>query len=170
MYNGYYRLMRATHVFTRDGQGEYMEIVGEFEFTRKQALSEDERKQIEYDVYRTAQVTEEGKQEAASKADEKAQESPSYNQSENNQVAEGKREASPTAQTGSSAPTSVSDTTNSASTSKSQPFNPSTDQGYQKQEAAKNNNGNKLTGSPAPRPLNESPMGGRDSTDSFILH
>ena len=170
-YNGYYRLMRATHVFTRDGQGEYMEVIGEFEFTRKQALSENERKQIEYDVYRTAQVTESGKKEAESKSDETAQKSPAYNQSENNQVAEGKREAPKTTQTGSSSPTSVSDTTNSANTSNAQPFDPANDPGYQKQESERNNaKGNKITGSPAPRPLNESPLGGMDSTDIFILH
>jgi len=170
-YNGYYRLMRATHVFTRDGQGEYMEVIGEFEFTRKKALAEDERKQIEMDVFKTAKTSEESKQEAEAQSEKTAQQSPSYNQSQNNQVAEGKMEAPAKQEAGSSAPTSVGDTTKSDNTSKTQPFNPSTDEGYKKQEANDPyKKQDKLQGSPPPKPLNEkAPLSGYD-IDNFIIH
>ena len=160
-YNGYYRLMKATHILTREGNGDQMGITGIFEFTRKKELAEEERKTIDYDVFRTAQVTEEGKEQAASQAEENtAKKDPSYAQSENNKIAEGKMEApEQKSPQGPSAPSTVGSAAPNK-TSTVQPFNPDTSEGYKKQEADRNkqvkNNPESQGGGPkAPRPLNK---------------
>lgn len=148
-YNGYYRLLKGTHVFSRDGQGEYLVSVGTFEFARKAALSEEERSSIEMDVFQTAQVTEEGTETAKSKANENNYNDPSYNQSQDNQVAEGKMQVDPAPKAGMVAPDTVPDVV--PAKSKAQPFDPNSDQKYKEEEAKKN----KRVGSPAPVPLDE---------------
>jgi len=151
-YNGYYRLMNCTHILTREGGGDQMNIMllG-MELTRKKALSEDERKTIEYDVFRTAQVTEEGKDEAKKNGEENRTEDPSYKQSESNKIDEGKKDA-PKADTSAKQPGAISDVSQKpqgipaltqkelgdldlyAQPSKAQPFNPDTDKNYKSQE------------------------------------
>ena len=158
-YNGYYRLMKATHILTREGNGDQMGITGVFEFTRKKELAEEERKTIDYDVFRTAQVTEEGKEKAAGEAEENNAKDPSYAQSQDNQVAEGKREAPAQNNPGPAAPSTVSDA-KPANTSKAQPFNPDSDKGYQNQEAARQKRANtepasKGGGPKPPKPLDQ---------------
>lgn len=108
-YNGYYRLMKSTHIFQRMNQGEYLAITGSFEFTRKATLSEEERSTIEYDVFRTAQVTSEGVAKAEAKADTNNANDPSFNQSQTNQVAEGKMEAPAETQKSTDPPKDLSD-------------------------------------------------------------
>jgi hypothetical protein len=65
IFDGYFRLMTAKHFLMR--QGTEMAIVGEFEFTRKKGLTEEEKETIEYDVFRTAKKTDEGVAAAAAK-------------------------------------------------------------------------------------------------------
>lgn len=158
-YNGYYRLKRATHIFTRMGQGEMMAVMGSFEFVRKTALSEEERSTIEYDVFQTATLTEENKTEAANNADSNNSADPSFSQSETNQVAEGKMEPSttPTVQS-SSAPKDLIE--NAPEYNKIQPTDDLTVinaklAAQQKQLDQENSEKSKVAGSPAPTPLNE---------------
>lgn len=106
--NGYYRLIKAKHFFTREGAGDRLNISGEFEFVRKKALSEEERAAIEYDVFKTAQASEEETAKAESKADENNANDPSYQQSQDNQVKEGKQEAPKTTTKGSETPKDLS--------------------------------------------------------------
>ena len=154
-YNGYYRLMKAMHIFTREGSGDQMEIVAlDMEFTRKKMLSEEERKTIDYDVFRTAQVTEEGKEQAKANGEDNKQNDPSYNQSQDNRVAEGKAEAPKSEPKGAPAPEplgtkstkpegvpalTAKDLENldkyAVKNSNTQPINPDTDPKYQEQEA-----------------------------------
>ena len=177
-YNGYYRLMNATHIITREGQGDQMRITGLFEFTRKKALSEEERKTIDYDVFRTAQVTEEGKEEAKKNGEENKVNDPSYKQSQENKVAEGKVEAPKEEVKGSPAPSTTSDVSKkpegvpalthkelehldklAEQPSKIQEFNPDTNKAYQEQEAKRAANKKKEPsnkgGSKPPTPLDE---------------
>ena len=132
-YNGYYRLMKATHILTREGNGDQMGITGIFEFTRKKALAEDERKTIDYDVFQTAQVTEEGKEKAKSEAEENNAQDPSYAQSQDNKIAEGKMEAPEQTPAKASEPTPVGNTSTTKE-SKAQSFNPDKSDGYKAQE------------------------------------
>ena len=154
-YNGYYRLMKAIHIFTREGSGDQLTVTAfDLEFTRKKLLSEEERKTIDYDVFRTAQVTEEGKEAAKSNGEDNKQNDPSYEQSQDNRVAEGK-ETAPTPEP-KSAPAPESMATKSTkpegvpalttkelenldrlavTKSNTQPFNPDTDAKYKEQEA-----------------------------------
>ena len=178
LYNGYYRLMNAKHVLTREGQGDQMRITGLFEFTRKKALSEEERKTIDYDVFRTAQVTEEGKNEAKKNGEDNKTSDPSFKQSQDNKVAEGKVETPKTEIKGSAAPGTIEDVSKkpnstpatehkemanldrlSEQQSKTQPFNPDTNEKYQAQEAQRKEANRKepsnVGGSKPPTPLNE---------------
>ena len=92
-YNGYYRLTRAFHGLSRRSSGDLMSINGMFEFVRKKELSEDERTAINYDVFRSVEVTEEGQEEAASAADENNANDSTYTQSEDNQTKEGLKDS-----------------------------------------------------------------------------
>lgn len=178
LYNGYYRLMKATHILTREGSGDQLAITGIFEYTRKKALSEDERKTIDYDVFRTAQVTEEGKEEAKKNGEENKTEDPSYKQSQDNKVAEGAMEAPATPEQGSSAPQTVGSVsekpegvpsldskelayldTLADSKSKTQPVNPDINAAYKAQEAKRDAKTKKepsnVGGSKPPTPLDQ---------------
>lgn len=157
--NGRYRLVRASHYFTRESQGELMAITGMFEFVRKKALSEDEYKEIQTTVFTTGNTTEEGKKEAEAKSDDVTSSEPSFQQSETNQVAEGKQQAAPTTPTGSSAPKDLSP--NVADYNK---ISPNDDNGVinskliAQQKASdtnKANNVDKNKGSAPPTPLDE---------------
>ena len=152
-YNGYYRLRRATHIFMSEGQGEMLAIMGTFEFVFKDTLSEEERNNIEYDVFRTAQITENGKNEAASKANDNNAKDPSYIQSQDNQVAEGKMEAPKKEVSGSKNPSTV---INSSEDNKIKPTdNPNkVNEKIANEEKNKKNKSNNI-GSPAPTPLDE---------------
>jgi hypothetical protein len=171
VYNGYYRLMKAIHIFTREASGDQMSVTAlDIEFTRKKLLSEEERKTIEYDVFRTAQVTEEGTEAAKSNGEDNKQNDPSYSQSQDNRVAEGK-EAAPKAEPKKSpAPGSITDRTSNTTVipatnritgpSKSQPFNPDTNEKYQAQEAKRNDTIHKESitkgrGTKKPTPLDQ---------------
>ena len=178
VYNGYYRLMKATHIFTREGNGDQMAIVGIFELTRKKPLSEEERKSIDYDVFRTAQTSEENKKQAEENGQENKTEDPSYKQSQDNKVAEGKMDPPKTENTGSPAPGSVTSTSNKpegvpALTSddktnldrlannnpNAQPINTDTDPKYKAQEdkraAKKGKEPGNVGGSKPPVPLDK---------------
>ena len=114
-------------------------------------MSEDERKTIDYDVFRTAQVTEEGKDEAKKNGEENKTEDPSYKQSESNKIDEGKKDA-PKTDTSAAQPGAMGDISQKpegvpaltkkelgdldlyAQPSKTQPFNPDTDKNYKAQE------------------------------------
>ena len=140
-YNGYYRLTKAIHVLDRLSSGDQMSITGRFDFVRKKALTEEERAAIEYDVFKTAEVTEEGQAEAASAADENNASDATYAQSEDNQVKEGLKDGGDSQQTVEStnnSPTTTVGNESSSSTTISQ----SSSSGYQQ-------------GSPAPIPLDE---------------
>ena len=140
-YNGYYRLTKAIHVLDRLSAGDQMSITGRFDFVRKKALTEEERAAIEYDVFRTAEVTEEGQTEAASAADENNANDATYAQSEDNQVKEGLKDGGDSQQTVET--TNNSPTTTVSGESSSMPnTQESSSSGYQQ-------------GSPAPVPLDE---------------
>ena len=179
IYNGYYRLMKIIHVLTRIGSGEHMNITClSAEFTRKKALSEDERKTIDYDVFRTAQVTEEGKKEAEQNGADNKTKDPSYQQSQDNKVEEGKMDAPAKENTGSPAPGTMDDVSKkpegvpalteqdkgnldrlAEQPSKTQTVNPDTDPGYQKQEnerkQQKSREPSNVGGSKPPTPLDK---------------
>ena len=136
-----------------------MAITGMFEFVRKKALSEDEYKEIQTAVFTTGNTTEEGKKEAEAKSDDVKASDPSFQQSETNQVAEGKQQATPTTPTGSSAPKELS-----PNTADSNEISPNDDNGVinskliaqQKElDANKANNVDKNKGSAPPTPLDE---------------
>ena len=114
--NGYYRLTVAKHVISRIGQGDEMTILGVMEFTRKKVLSENERQEITYDVFKTAELSDTAVQDSQSKATEINKQDPSYQQSETNQIAEGKRQAPTTSQ-----PTVAPNTTTPSTTTTKQP-------------------------------------------------
>ena len=152
-FNGYYRLRRATHIFMSESQGEMLAIMGSFEFVFKDTLSEEEQNAIMYDVFRTAQVTESGKTDAESKASENNAKDPSFNQSQDNQVAEGKMEAPKKETGGSNPPKPVGE---SSESSKIKP----NDNPNKVNEKINNQEKNKektddFNGSPAPKPLDE---------------
>lgn len=152
-FNGYYRLRRATHIFMSESQGEMLAIMGSFEFVFKDTLSEEEQNAIMYDVFRTAQVTESGKTDAESKASENNAKDPSFNQSQDNQVAEGKMEAPKKETGGSNPPKSVGE---SSESSKIKP----NDNPNKVNEKINNQEKNKektddFNGSPVPKPLDE---------------
>lgn len=153
--NGYYRLIKAKHFFTREGEGDRMTITGEFEFVRKKTLSEEERSAIEYDVFKTAQVTEEGKAEAASKADENNAKEPSYQQSQENQIKEGKQEAHKTTTKGSSVPNDLSPNVYEYNKIKPTDSNDVINAKLVAQQKQLNEERSKKGGSPAPTPLDE---------------
>lgn len=139
-YNGYYRLTRAIHVLDRLSSGDQMSITGRFDFVRKKELTEDERATIEYDVFKTAEVTEEGQAEAAAAADENNSNDSTYAQSEDNQVKEGLKDSGSSNQVSESTDNTPSTTVPSDSSSTT--TTESSSSGYQQ-------------GSPAPVPLDE---------------
>ena len=131
-YNGYYRLTKAIHVLNRMNTGDQMSITGMFEFVRKKELSEEERTTINYDVFRSVEVTEEGQEEAASAADENNANDATYAQSEDNQTKEGLKDTSSSQQQEEVVDNSPSPTVSSSETTSSS-----------------------REGSPAPKPLDE---------------
>ena len=112
--------------------GDQMSITGMFEFVRKKELSEEERTTINYDVFRSVEVTEEGQEEAASAADENNANDATYAQSEDNQTKEGLKDTSSSQQQEEVVDNSPSPTVSSSETTSSS-----------------------REGSPAPKPLDE---------------
>lgn len=173
LFDGYYRLLIARHFFVRHGTE--MHIVGQFEFARKKTLSEDEKNEIEYDVFRTAQTSDEKKEEAKGKAEENNKSDPSFKQSQTGRGMEagGTYEQASGASTtaGSSAPGAVTDAAKT-NTNSAQVFST-------KDATASTSTKSTTTGSSAPTPIDQrigqNPLSGSETVksgkfDLYIMH